>query len=701
MADWPIESARVLEYEKDLDRLSQAIDMHLNQARERKWSRALQWFRNAAFLAGQHLDNFRYRQGTFTQDAVVIPSRFQDVMSPTMVDNHVLRIVQANIAELTGMNPYPQVEPASLSPDDLDLAKIGEVALQVLWEKPLRAPEKLRLMVGYLCVTGTAAMETYFGELDSVEQRMKLKQADIPDLISGGTVKDWVETDEVEWVRKLGLRQRVWSGFHIDVNPDATSDPDSITWVSRTTFEDVELMKQLFDRREQHYHPDAVKDLSPSEHTNDALWHWEQIKDMSDSPGSEMPISLERGSGRTLAQCTRVRVIDCKPNLMHPTGRTMVQIGGKVAYSGPSRSWTEAYPERWTPMRIARWWTLPGRFWGIPLISPLVPLQKRVNALDCIIRLNRQHLGIGAWLLPNVCKVPEGFIGPITGQNVTYRVGPRGEKPERMELPVLTADVWEERSGCVASMERIGGIASSQLPSSPSALRAGTMLDFSQRQALQSKSALLLDFEAFVGDLAQDILQEVARNLSDDKELLRRITVAARNEGDLAVERFTTLDLRDNVRVKIDLRSQMLQTPEAKKEAAGTYLQFAGQNLSPMERAKVATIMGLDEIESQVSPQWKRARRMVERVMLGDVDAAVILEGVDEPGIFAEVVRDAMLSERATMAKLEVKQALQALLDGYTEQLEAKAQTMAAVIAEQAQNSTGVASPAQPGQTGA
>ena len=51
MADWPIESARVLEYEKDLDRLSEAIDMHLNQARERKWSRALQWFRNAAFLA--------------------------------------------------------------------------------------------------------------------------------------------------------------------------------------------------------------------------------------------------------------------------------------------------------------------------------------------------------------------------------------------------------------------------------------------------------------------------------------------------------------------------------------------------------------------------------------------------------------------------------------------------------------------------
>ena len=141
MADWPIESARVLEYEKDPLRLSQAINIHLNYARERKWNRALQWFRNAAFLAGRHLDTFKYRQGTFTQDTVQIPSRFSDVMSPHMVDNHILRIVQANIAELTGSNPYPQVEPASTSPDDQDLSKIGGLILQILWEKPLRVPE--------------------------------------------------------------------------------------------------------------------------------------------------------------------------------------------------------------------------------------------------------------------------------------------------------------------------------------------------------------------------------------------------------------------------------------------------------------------------------------------------------------------------------------------------------------------------------
>ena len=158
---WQMESARILEYEKDRDRLSQAIDQHMQYAMERKRNRALQWFRNAAFLAGQHLDVFRYRHGQFTQDAVVIPPRFQDVMSPQMVDNHILRIVQANIAELTGMNPYPEIEPASLSPDDQDLATIGQLALQVLWEDPLRVPEKLRLMLGYLCICGTAGIETY------------------------------------------------------------------------------------------------------------------------------------------------------------------------------------------------------------------------------------------------------------------------------------------------------------------------------------------------------------------------------------------------------------------------------------------------------------------------------------------------------------------------------------------------------------
>lgn len=700
---WPMESAHVLEYEKDRDRLGKAIEQHMAQANERKWQKAIQWFRNAAFLAGQHHDTFRYRQGTFTQQTVVIPPRFEAAMSPQMVDNHILRIQQANVAELTGMNPYPEITPASLSPDDADLAAIGGLVLQVLWECPLRAPEKLRQLVGQVSVSGTGAAETYFGELYAVEQRMKMVKGEVPDVVSGEMISDWVESpDQTEWVHKQGLRLRTWSAFHIEPNPDATDDPDSLTWICRTTFEDVALMKHLFDKDEPHYYPEALKGLGPSEHTDDPLWHWEQIKDLIDSPTSDIPVSLERGSRRTLASCTRVRMIDCRPNLTFPTGRTIVTVGGKVAYDGPSRSWSESYPERWTPMRIMRWWTLPGRFWGIPLISPLVPLQKRINALMAIIRLNRQHLGIGAKLLPKVCKVPEGFFGPMSGQDLTYTFGPRGEKPEPWVHPPLPADVWEELAAMVQSMERIGGIASAQLSgsTSPSALRAGVMLDFGQRQALQSKSAIMLDFEAFVGGLAQDILQEVARNMPKDPELMRRVKVAGRELGDLAIERYETLDLRDNVRVKIDLRSQMLQTPEAKKEAAATFLQFGGQNMSAVERAKVAKIMGLDEIESTVSAQFKRAKRMVERVLQGMVEAAVVLEGVDDPAIFGEVVRDAMLSERAAIAPLEVKQALQALMDSYSEQMQAKAQTMAKVIAEQAQNSTGVASPAPSGQTG-
>ncbi len=705
MAEFPLESARVLEYEKDVDRLGQAINLHLKQATERKWTRALQWYRNASFLAGQHLDTYKYAQGTFTQSQVVIPSRLQGAMSPHMVDNHILRILQANVAELTGMNPYPQVEPASLSPDDQDLARMGGLALDVLWEVPLRVPEKLRLLVGYLGVTGTAAAETYFGQLDGVEERMKLELRDIPDLVDeSGSIKDWVETGETEWAQREGLRMRVWSGFHLEPNPDATSDPDTLTWICRTTFEDLELMRRMFGRREQFYHPDNLKGIGPEECTDDPLWHWENMKDLQDAQGSDVPIGLDRGTRRSMTECVRVRMIDTRPNLEHPMGRTIVQIGGKVVYAGPSRSWSEDYPERWTPLRVARWWTLPGRFWGMPLISPLVPLQKRINALHAIIRLNRQHLGVGAWMLPKVCQVPEGFIGPIPGQNVTYRSGPRGEKPERLEMQPLTQDIWEELGMCVQSMERIGGIASSQLSSnvSASALRSGTMLDFGQRQALQSKSALMLDFEAFVGGLAQDILQEVARNMASDPELLRRIAVAARGLGELAIERYKKLDLRDNVRVKIDLRSQMLQTPEAKKEAAATFLQFTGQKgLTPSQLARVAVIMGLDELEGETSAQYKRASRMVERILLGDVSAAFVLEGVDDPGIFGEVIRDAMLSERSLTASPEAKQALQALMDAYTEQLQAKAQTMAKVIAEQAQNSTGVATPPPGGQTGA
>ena len=45
--------------------------------------------------------------------------------------------------------------------------------------------------------------------------------------------------------------------------------------------------------------------------------------------------------------------------------------------------------------------------------------------------------------------------------------------------------------------------------------------------------------------------------------------------------------------------------------------------------------------------------------------------------------------------------ALQALMDAYTEQLAKRAAVQANVIARSQQNSAGVASPAQPGETGA
>ena len=668
--EFDIASYRSLEYEEDAEKLNNAITLHMKNADDLKWPKAIEWFRNASFLAGNHYDHFRWTGHSLQQSTPTVPSRFLPTLAPQQIDNCIFRAVQSNISSLTGFNPTPRITPASLTADDRDLAKIGGLLIKLLWERPLRVPARLREAVLYAMLTGTAGLEVSFGELNSVESRLKKKKVKVPGIL-GDFDEELIDSDEIEWIYRNGLKINVHSGFHIDVNPDANVSSDSLTWVCRSSYEDITLIKRYFDRDEKFYLPENARKLQGGEAPNHPLWYWERIRSIVDS-GEH---TTRAPDNRVPTQSVLVRYIDTLPNLEFPLGRTLVQAGGQLVYAGPGRACSEKYKDRWHPYNFIRWGSIGGRFDGTALITELVKHQKRINVLDCLIRISRQQMTIGGWLIPKSAKIPDGFVGGVPGQNVVFNDRQGAPLPTPIPYHPLPADIWQERAIHVGAIDRMAGIvnAGSEAFGAQSGLRSGSMLSFFERQATSAKSAILRELEDSIDDLAQNILIEANLNLNKMPELRRRLLVAARNESDLAIERFEELDIRDNIHVTLDIRAQQSQTPEAKQEAAGLFLQYAGKNMSPVERAKIAQLMGLDEIDTQVSNQYLRAQRMVERILQGDTSFALSLEGVDDPVVFSQVIRDALLTEKALTASKEVKEALMILLEEYKAQLPALA----------------------------
>lgn len=685
LLDYSRESPRVIEYEKDISKLGDHIREHMDRAHEDKWIRSIQWFQNASFLSGSHYDYWRYNGSGISNDGEVFARNpYASLFVPKQVSNQLVRAVEFNVSTLTGTNPTPRITPASDHPEDESDARVAELLIQVLWEDPLRLPERLRDMVRYLCICGTAAIELKYDRLPSTTLEPKTKKEKVYDELTGEEVEEEVPTGDNVWRWRNGLRSRVWSAFQLTTNPDATDDDDSVTWIAISSYEDPTHVRRAYNRSEKGFYPENLKRMEvSSEDTNSPLWWWDELRTLMDAPDS-VGVTRVTGYRSTLHPRVLVHRIYTRPNAdAFPQGRLIIWAGGQVIYEGPSDVWTPEAPDRWHPLTIFRWWKQAGRWYGKPLISELVPAQKRINAIDAVLEISRGYIGIGAWMIPDRCRVPEGLIGPLPGQHLSYRLQPGGGKPERIPYQTLPSDIYNERQILISEIDAKAGINTApQLTSAPSALRSGAMVQLYEQQALASKSGMMLDFESAIERLAEDVLRLGARFMRDDDRLLRRLAAAAKGESIAAVERFRQHGDWDGTHVSIDIRGQALLTPEAKKAAAVDFLQYAGAQISASERAQVASYMGLTELESTVTPQYDRARRVVEQVLNGNTDWATPMR-VDDPSIFIEVLTEQMLSERYMIAPREVKMALDDLLTHYQtvmqQRMQAQLQAQAAL----------------------
>lgn len=651
------------------------------------WQRAIQYLENAAYLRGNHLTRFFSRAGGGIDSMThgIHDRSGYDHIIPKSVDNRLIRPVEAVTSMLTRTRPIPRMSPASKLPADEDAARMSEILIDVTFEHSLNAPARRveAAQIGMIC--GTAIGECFYGDTDMAElvPAMKRKPVETPEGSDEGEETEEAEFEMVEEGEEATLRRDfqldILTPLHVQPDPRATHEDNAFYFV-RSSFEDIDwVIEQYKDgTNADGFFPDAIEEIQSARPERTPLYYWHEVSRLLDSPHQATyagGMSQSQWDSHIIPDnMTLFSVIDVRPTLDHPKGRTLVVAGERLIYAGPSRSWSRKYPWRWHPYSFWRWYREAGSFWGVALLSQLLPLQRRINKLDMIMQLHWSFHAEGQWLIPHSSRVAEGKLAPFPGLQYTYRAVPGVPPPQRIDSPPMSPELYSEKQQCVEAMQFIAGTSRSDAVS-PSANRADAMLTTLQKQQLEDKSPMLQGFEAFWEKIGQNVLIDAQLLLEVDQTLMRRLQVAARRESKATLENFSAESLRDHHAVKIDITSELSKTPEAMAERAMQAAQAFGQNLSPSDRAMLMTEMGFDDVLETVETLSRdRARRMIARAEQGEQPFA--MPGIENTAVVVEELKKALLSDTANDLPGEVKTLLEQTLTEY-QKIQAREQQQA------------------------
>ena len=653
--------------------LESCIGRWLQQMEQAKWPRGLQYFENASLLLGNHLTRFYYTADGFGFHHFGLHDNSQfDNLVAKSADNRLIRPVETMVSMLVQTQPNGRVVPNSELPEDEDAADLAQISLDLVWEKPLDMGKKLHDagMVGAIC--GTVAIEVEYGETNiPVVIAPQEEQVQVGEDDEGYPEFETRMTKERVEYRK-DIQARVWTPFHMTPDPAATCAED-MSWIARTSFEDIDWIKENFDvEDDDRYFPKNLEHIMLDNASQHILYWWSKVQDIIESPQSQHGGGLTAQTftthGGYAPNQTIFTVADVKPTKDFPKGRTLILAGGKLIYAGDARSWSEEYPDRWHPYAFWSWFRIPGRFWGVPLLSEIVPLQKKINAIDALVHVNRQFMSIGQWKLPKHSKVRDGGTSGIPGGNLRFTAVPGMSDPEKVQHVSLPAELLVEREDLIKAIDLIAASGTTDAQVSKSAARAGVMLNFLREEKLRSKSPMIQEYERMLETVCQNVLIELQLNLRDeDPVLTQRIQAATRDHSSLAIQSFTGASLRDHHTVKLDVASALLKSPEAKEAKAIELAQYLGASMTPSERRGIFQVVGLDEyLQNEENASVERARRMVSRIVAGEADAAFAIPGENAAAVL-NVLQLAVLDDKYNDYDPDAKKLIMDLRDEYAE----------------------------------
>ena len=378
------------------------------------------------------------------------------------------------------------------------------------------------------------------------------------------------------------------------------------------------------------------------------------------------------------------------PDKRWPDGLLLITAGDKVMYKGDLDSCDGELPYSFMKYR-----EIPGVFWGGSMFQDVLPMMKRINAIDSHIVQNRKQMVSAQWL------VPEGSaISHIDGRSgLIIRWSPSttaGFKPEKVMGTPVSQQVLNEREQTISDMEEVSGAREILQGDTPPGPETGAAIERLQEQAFRRFKPAISRWRQGLADHAKRKLQLIEKYW--DEPRMVRTTGENKETQSEYLSKANLKNAEDmEIRVSVGLDFSDASKRERITNALGNGL--LGDPADPSIRGKVLDKLGIEGFEAEYLLDAKKARRTLLALQKGE-DPPPILP-VDNHGIQFQIFRDHMLTSEYENEPEPTKQAILARAMEHQEALnQEQEQVMAAAEATKGAGDQAANAVAQSGAMG-
>jgi hypothetical protein len=596
---------------------------------------AYMWMQSIHFLLGdQHI----FYNPASRQFETLPTSKANDFL-PRPVTNLIQPAVSTLVSNLTRNKPNADVTPNSPNEKDMSAARIAAKIQDAKWEDD---DEQMKLVEAatWAVTTGTVFRKDYWDTSFGKVVRIPMTQM-VPSEFMGPDGQIQMTQKEQPIYDDKGVPQfdelplgdnsvEVIDAFRMVVDPNASSD-SSLSWIMETSIQKLFWIRENYDRDGEGYTGEA-KNVKDELNLSTMVALRQRLKTLSTRGAGGYVGSTAGTSGGPeifVKNAAIVKELYIRPTKNHPKGQMIVSAGGKILYRGPS-PYYDGSPESWHPYTMFRYETIPGRFWGKSAVEDLVEPQRKINAIDSMLILNRKTMVAPQRLIPHGSGVPEGYWNGAPGLQITYKpVGANGAKPEVIPGTPLPAQVYQEREVTKTEMSQIARINEVLQGVRPPGVTTYGGLQLLLEQSFNSFAPMIHRWEKFIEKGQTKKLKLIANRYREPrKEFIDKLRALNKDISDVEIINFIGADLRNNVQVRIEAGSTIPRSNAAKQQQLMELAQtgvLGNLQTDPVNKQKFLERIGVRGFDQTYETDVKRAEWENEMLDNGSFQNIMIL----------------------------------------------------------------------------
>ncbi len=619
---------------KEHEKLASNIETYYTQDLSDKLLRAYTWDESIRFFDGDQHIEYNLTTNKFQQVTVNRNNNF----IPRPITNLILPIVRTVTSQLTKRKPQAKVRANSKDPRDLAAGKVGDMVLDVKHEE-LREDEKNMEKAYWGTICGTVFKKIFWNDasakvlriprMEKVPQEImdeagspvpQVDEAGQPVTDELGTPLNQTEDVEQQAVGEDGepssdefnvgdVDTAIVPPYNIAFSQSARS-PLEFGWIMEYSVQKIDWVQRMYDKEGKGYTGEA-KNIKAEKDLSTILQLEYRLRTLVGRRSGGL-YSTGAGGYIDIENSTVLKEYYSAPTTKHPKGRMVIVASGKTLFSDDNPYYDPRYADSWNPYVEWRFELVPGRAWGKGLVEELVPLNRRVNAIDSIVVLNRKTMAIGQWLIPEGSGVPNGYINGRPGLNIPYRpVGANGAKPEKIDGTPLPQQVYQEREQTVVDMKRIGMTQDVLEGTNPQGVKTAYQLEQLLENALAQMGGVFQRWEkSYEREEIKKLLLISKRYKEPREEFGRKLKAINKGITDIELDMFMGADLRDNVDVRVEANSSIPRSKAGENAVIRELVQGKVLDVvaNPANKREFMDKMGIKGFDLQSSPDLQRAQ---------------------------------------------------------------------------------------------